>query len=138
MKLTGMKQLSVYQPTALQCMDTPRENACDELGQDQAAWAWGGDDGHSCFCVTAVFVTGTPVSGGWLRRGCWGGARFIGYGLTRPHPLVFARCGRRAGDHARRRRARSRRPAAALAAAQPRVVFHLASQPIVRLSYRGR
>jgi CDP-glucose 4,6-dehydratase len=88
----------------------------------------------------SVFVTGhTGFKGGWLATWLLDlGARVTGYGLT-PHttPSYFVRCGlaERCQTHvADVRDAGALR--AALAAARPRVVFHLAAQPIVRLSYR--
>jgi CDP-glucose 4,6-dehydratase len=88
-----------------------------------------------------VFVTGhTGFKGGWLATWLLDlGARVTGYGLT-PHtePSYFARCGlaERVTTHfADVRDAGALQ--AALTAAQPRVVFHLAAQPIVRLSYRA-
>lgn len=88
-----------------------------------------------------VFVTGhTGFKGGWLATWLLDlGARVTGYGLT-PHttPSYFARCG--LAERVTTQFADVRDAAAlgaALAAAQPRVVFHLAAQPIVRLSYRA-
>ena len=88
-----------------------------------------------------VFVTGhTGFKGGWLATWLLDlGARVTGYGLTpNTTPSYFARCGlaERVTSHF----ADVRDAAAlqkALAAAQPRVVFHLAAQPIVRLSYKA-
>jgi CDP-glucose 4,6-dehydratase len=89
----------------------------------------------------SVFVTGhTGFKGGWLATWLLElGARVDGLALA-PHttPSYFVRCGLadrvtshfadvRDGDAVR----------AALAAARPSVVFHLAAQPIVRLSYRA-
>jgi CDP-glucose 4,6-dehydratase len=88
-----------------------------------------------------VFVTGhTGFKGGWLTTWLLDlGARVTGYGLT-PHttPSYFARCGlaERVTTHLADIRAADAL-GAALAAARPRVVFHLAAQPIVRLSYRA-
>jgi CDP-glucose 4,6-dehydratase len=89
----------------------------------------------------AVFVTGhTGFKGGWLATWLLDlGARVSGYGLT-PHttPSYFARCGlagRLTTHFADVRDAAALQTA--LAAAQPRVVFHLAAQPIVRLSYKA-
>ena len=88
-----------------------------------------------------VVVTGhTGFKGGWLATWLLDlGARVTGYGLT-PHttPSYFVRCGlaERVPTHF----ADVRDAAAlqeALASAQPRVVFHLAAQPIVRLSYKA-
>jgi CDP-glucose 4,6-dehydratase len=88
-----------------------------------------------------VFVTGhTGFKGGWL--GTWLvelGARVVGYGLP-PHtePSYFVRTG--LGDHLESSIGDVRDAeavAAALSAARPSVVFHLAAQPIVRLSYRA-
>ena len=88
-----------------------------------------------------VFVTGhTGFKGGWLATWLLDlGARVTGYGLT-PHttPSYFARCGlaERVTTHVADIRDADTL-GAALAAARPRVVFHLAAQPIVRLSYRA-
>jgi CDP-glucose 4,6-dehydratase len=87
-----------------------------------------------------VFVTGhTGFKGGWLATWLLDlGARVSGYGLTPPTtPSYFARCGlaERLTTHVADVRDAAALQAA-LAAAQPRVVFHLAAQPIVRLSYR--
>jgi CDP-glucose 4,6-dehydratase len=88
-----------------------------------------------------VFVTGhTGFKGGWLATWLLDlGARVTGYGLT-PHttPSYFARCG--LADRLTTHLADVRDAAAlqaALTAAGPRVVFHLAAQPIVRASYRA-
>jgi CDP-glucose 4,6-dehydratase len=89
----------------------------------------------------SVFVTGhTGFKGGWLATWLLDlGARVSGFALA-PHttPSYFARCGlaERLTTHV----ADIRDAGAlqeALAAAQPRVVFHLAAQPIVRLSYKA-
>jgi CDP-glucose 4,6-dehydratase len=89
----------------------------------------------------SVLVTGhTGFKGGWLVTWLLDlGARVTGYALT-PHttPSYFVRCGlaERVVSHvADVREAESLQ--AALAAARPSVVFHLAAQPIVRLSYRA-
>jgi len=89
----------------------------------------------------SVFITGhTGFKGGWLATWLLElGARVTGYGLP-PHttPSYFARCG--LSDHVSTHFADVRDAAAlraALGAAQPSVVFHLAAQPIVRLSYRA-
>jgi len=89
----------------------------------------------------SVFVTGhTGFKGGWLTTWLLDlGARVTGYGLA-PHttPSYFVRCGLAErvtsylGDI---RDANTLQKA--LAAAQPSVVFHLAAQPIVRLSYKA-
>jgi CDP-glucose 4,6-dehydratase len=87
-----------------------------------------------------VLVTGhTGFKGGWLATWLLDlGARVSGYALTpNTTPSYFVRCGldERLTSHlADVRDAGAVR--AALAAAQPRVVFHLAAQPIVRLSYQ--
>ncbi len=88
-----------------------------------------------------VVVTGhTGFKGGWLATWLLDlGARVTGYGLI-PHttPSYFTRCGlaERVTTHfADVRDAAALQ--AALASAQPRVVFHLAAQPIVRLSYKA-
>jgi CDP-glucose 4,6-dehydratase len=88
-----------------------------------------------------VFVTGhTGFKGGWLATWLLDlGARVTGYALA-PHttPSYFARCGlagRLTTHLADVRDAAALH--AALAAARPSVVFHLAAQPIVRLSYRA-
>jgi len=88
-----------------------------------------------------VFVTGhTGFKGGWLTTWLTDmGARVSGYGLT-PHtqPSYFLRCG--LPDRVTTHIADIRDATAlqgALAAAKPRIVFHLAAQPIVRLSYRA-
>ncbi len=89
----------------------------------------------------SVFVTGhTGFKGGWLATWLLDlGARVTGYGLTPPTtPSYYARCG--LAERLTTRFADVRDAAAlqaALAAAQPRVVFHLAAQPIVRLSYKA-
>lgn len=87
----------------------------------------------------SVFVTGhTGFKGGWLATWLVDlGARVTGYSLT-PHttPSYFVRCG--LGDHCATHLGDVRDAPtlqAALAAARPSVVFHLAAQPIVRLSY---
>jgi CDP-glucose 4,6-dehydratase len=88
----------------------------------------------------SVLVTGhTGFKGGWLATWLLDlGARVTGYGLA-PHttPSYFARCGlaERLTSHLADVRDEAA-VQAALASAQPRVVFHLAAQPIVRLSYR--
>jgi CDP-glucose 4,6-dehydratase len=89
----------------------------------------------------SVFVTGhTGFKGGWLTTWLLElGARVAGYALP-PHttPSYFARCGlaeRVDSTFADVRDAPAL--AAAVAAARPSVVFHLAAQPIVRLSYRS-
>jgi CDP-glucose 4,6-dehydratase len=88
----------------------------------------------------SVLVTGhTGFKGGWLATWLLDlGARVTGYGLTpNTTPSYFVRCGlaERLTTHvADVRDAGSVQ--AALAAARPRVVFHLAAQPIVRLSYQ--
>jgi CDP-glucose 4,6-dehydratase len=89
----------------------------------------------------SVFLTGhTGFKGGWLATWLLQlGARVVGYALP-PHttPSYFLRCGLdtrmsshtgdvRDADAVRR----------ALVEARPSVVFHLAAQPIVRLSYRA-
>ena len=88
-----------------------------------------------------VFVTGhTGFKGGWLTTWLTDlGARVSGYALS-PHtqPSYFLRCG--LPDRVATHIADIRDAAAlqaALAAARPRIVFHLAAQPIVRLSYRA-
>jgi CDP-glucose 4,6-dehydratase len=89
----------------------------------------------------SVFVTGhTGFKGGWLTTWLLTlGARVTGYALQ-PHttPSYFARCGlaqRVTTTFADIREAAVL--AAALSDAQASVVFHLAAQPIVRLSYRA-
>jgi CDP-glucose 4,6-dehydratase len=88
-----------------------------------------------------VFLTGhTGFKGGWLATWLLDlGACVTGYGLTPPTtPSYFARCGlagRVTTHFADVRDAVALQ--ATLASAQPRVVFHLAAQPIVRLSYRA-
>jgi CDP-glucose 4,6-dehydratase len=88
----------------------------------------------------SVFLTGhTGFKGGWLATWLLKlGARVTGYGLA-PHttPSFFARCG--LGDRCTSHLADVRDEGAlqaALAGARPSVVFHLAAQPIVRLSYQ--
>ena len=88
-----------------------------------------------------VFVTGhTGFKGGWLTTWLTDmGARVSGYALS-PHtqPSYFIRCG--LPDRVTTHIADIRDAAtlqAALAATRPRIVFHLAAQPIVRLSYRA-
>jgi CDP-glucose 4,6-dehydratase len=87
-----------------------------------------------------VLVTGhTGFKGGWLATWLLDlGARVTGYGLTpNTTPSYFVRCGldgRLTTHLADVRDAAAVQ--AALAAARPRVVFHLAAQPIVRLSYQ--
>ena len=89
----------------------------------------------------SVFVTGhTGFKGGWLATWLLDlGARVTGYALA-PHttPSYFARCGlaERLTTHLADVRDAVALPAA-LAAARPSVVFHLAAQPIVRRSYRA-
>jgi len=89
----------------------------------------------------SVVVTGhTGFKGGWLVTWLLDlGARVTGYALT-PHttPSYFVRCGlaERVTSHvADVRDAEALQ--GALATARPSVVFHLAAQPIVRLSYRA-
>ena len=89
----------------------------------------------------SVFVTGhTGFKGGWLATWLLDlGARVTGYALA-PHttPSYFVRCG--LADRLTTHVADVRDGGAlqeALADAQPSVVFHLAAQPIVRLSYRA-
>jgi CDP-glucose 4,6-dehydratase len=89
----------------------------------------------------SVLVTGhTGFKGGWLATWLLDlGARVSGYGLT-PHttPSYFVRCG--LADRLTTHLADIRDATAltaAVAASQPRVVFHLAAQPIVRLSYKA-
>ena len=88
-----------------------------------------------------VLVTGhTGFKGGWLATWLLDlGARVSGYALT-PHttPSYFVRCGlaeRVPTTFADVRDAEALR--AALATTRPRTVFHLAAQPIVRLSYKA-
>ena len=88
-----------------------------------------------------VFVTGhTGFKGGWLTTWLLDlGARVTGYGLA-PHttPSYFVRCGLAARITTHLADVRDAVTLqAALTAAEPRVVFHLAAQPIVRLSYRA-
>ena len=89
----------------------------------------------------SVFVTGhTGFKGGWLSTWLLDlGARVTGYALA-PHttPSYFERCG--LADRLTTHLADVRDAAAlqtALASARPSIVFHLAAQPIVRLSYRA-
>jgi CDP-glucose 4,6-dehydratase len=88
-----------------------------------------------------VFVTGhTGFKGGWLATWLLDlGARVTGYGLT-PHttPSYFGCCG--LAERVTTHFADVRDAAAlqgALASARPSIVFHLAAQPIVRLSYKA-
>jgi CDP-glucose 4,6-dehydratase len=87
----------------------------------------------------AVLVTGhTGFKGGWLCTWLLDlGARVTGFALAPPTtPSYYVRCGladRVATHLADIRDAAALR--AALTAARPRVVFHLAAQPIVRRSY---
>lgn len=95
----------------------------------------------AAFAGRTVFVTGhTGFKGSWLSL--WLarlGARVTGYALppcTRPSMFELANV---AGSLARNHLSDIRDPAAltaALQAASPEVVFHLAAQPLVRLSYR--
>jgi CDP-glucose 4,6-dehydratase len=88
----------------------------------------------------SVFLTGhTGFKGGWLSTWLLElGARVVGYGLS-PHtiPSYFARCGlaERLASHLADVRDASALQQA-VTRAQPSIVFHLAAQPIVRLSYR--
>src|SRR5919106_6660751 len=87
-----------------------------------------------------VLVTGhTGFKGGWLATWLLDlGARVTGYALTpNTTPSYFVRCGLagRVTTHFGDVRDAAA-VQAALAAARPRVVFHLAAQPIVRLSYQ--
>jgi CDP-glucose 4,6-dehydratase len=89
----------------------------------------------------SVLVTGhTGFKGGWLATWLLDlGARVTGYGLA-PHttPSYFVQCGlaeRISTTFADIRDADALRTA--LAATSPSVVFHLAAQPIVLLSYRA-
>jgi CDP-glucose 4,6-dehydratase len=89
----------------------------------------------------SVLVTGhTGFKGGWLATWLLDlGARVTGYALApNTTPSYFVRCG--LADRLTTHVADVRDAAAlqaALAAARPRVVFHLAAQPIVRLSYQA-
>jgi CDP-glucose 4,6-dehydratase len=89
----------------------------------------------------SVFVTGhTGFKGGWLTTWLTDmGARVSGYALS-PHtqPSYFLRCGLpdRVTTHIADVRDATALQAA-LAAARPRIVFHLAAQPIVLVSYRA-
>lgn len=88
----------------------------------------------------SVFITGhTGFKGGWLATWLLGlGARVTGYALAPTTPSYFVRCGlaQRLTTHVADVRDAGALEAA-LAAARPRVVFHLAAQPIVRLSYQA-
>lgn len=86
----------------------------------------------------SVFVTGhTGFKGGWLAT--WLaelGARVVGYGLTPDPTSNFVRSG--LADRITSKLADVTDAAAleaALTAARPRVVFHLAAQPLVRRGY---
>jgi len=87
----------------------------------------------------SVFITGhTGFKGGWLATWLLDlGARVTGFALAPPTtPSYYARCG--LADRVATHLADVRDAAAlqaALTAARPRVVFHLAAQPIVRRSY---
>jgi CDP-glucose 4,6-dehydratase len=88
----------------------------------------------------SVFVTGhTGFKGGWLATWLLDlGSRVAGYALAPPScPSYFVRCG--LAERVTTHLADIRDVAtlqAALAAARPSVVFHLAAQPIVRRSYQ--
>jgi CDP-glucose 4,6-dehydratase len=92
-------------------------------------------------CGRRVFVTGhTGFKGSWLvmllHR--WG-AHVTGYSLAPPtNPALFeaARIRELVAEHHEADIRDSGRLAAALAAAEPDVVMHLAAQPLVRLSHR--
>jgi CDP-glucose 4,6-dehydratase len=96
---------------------------------------------HRSFAGRSVFVTGhTGFKGSWLAIWLHAmGARVTGYSLAPPtNPSNFAASGVRdllAGHHEADLRD-SASLSAALDAAAPDVVFHLAAQPIVRESYR--
>jgi CDP-glucose 4,6-dehydratase len=101
-------------------------------GLDMTSDAWRG---------TRVFITGhTGFKGGWLSLLLSElGARVYGYSLAPPtDPNLFQVC-RLQSRLASHSMADIRDPAAlraAMSAAQPEVVFHLAAQPLVRRSYR--
>jgi len=92
-------------------------------------------------CGKRVFVTGhTGFKGSWLvmllRRA---GAHVTGYSLAPPtDPALFTAAGLRAlvDEHHEADIRDATRLAAAVAAARPDVVMHLAAQPLVRLSHR--
>src|SRR5262245_65624837 len=87
----------------------------------------------------SVFITGhTGFKGGWLATWLLAlGARVTGFALAPPTtPSYYARCG--LADRVATHLADVRDAAAlhaALTSTRPRVVFHLAAQPIVRRSY---
>jgi CDP-glucose 4,6-dehydratase len=97
------------------------------------------DDLASAFAGRRVLLTGhTGFKGGWLAM--WltrMGATVTGIALPpAPGPSMFAACG--LGDQIDSRIADIRDPVALWAAmdgTQPDVLFHLAAQPLVRLSY---
>jgi CDP-glucose 4,6-dehydratase len=88
-----------------------------------------------------VFVTGhTGFKGSWLVMLLHRlGAQVTGYSLAPPtQPALFAAAGLRdlVATHHEADIRDAARLAAAMKAAQPHVVFHLAAQPLVRLSHR--
>ncbi|WP_367848647.1 CDP-glucose 4,6-dehydratase [Rhodoferax sp. WC2427] len=89
---------------------------------------------------TPVFLTGhTGFKGGWLALWLHAlGAKVHGYALdpnTTPNLFGAARVAEVLASDARADLADRTALQAALTAAQPRVVFHLAAQPLVRASY---
>ena len=92
------------------------------------------------FAGKRVFLTGhTGFKGSWLALWLAGlGAKVYGYALpppTAPSNFVLAGVEKLLAGHTLADIRDTRALAAALAAAQPDIVFHLAAQPLVRLSY---
>ena len=96
-------------------------------------------DFRSAYCGKRVFVTGhTGFKGSWLSEWLLAlGAHVTGYSLPPPtQPALFAQLGLK--DRVAHTEADVRdagRLAQAVNTAQPDFVFHLAAQPLVRLSY---
>lgn len=106
-----------------------RASALEELVTDRSFWAG-----------KRVFVTGhTGFKGGWLSLWLEGmGAKVYGYALsppTRPSLFEEAKLGQRLAGHSIGDVRDAVTLRAALTRARPEIVFHLAAQSLVRLSY---
>ena len=106
-----------------------RAGALEELVTDRSFWAG-----------KRVFVTGhTGFKGGWLSLWLESmGAEVYGYALpppTRPSLFEEAKIGQRLADHSIGDVRDAATLRAALERARPEIVFHMAAQSLVRLSY---
>jgi CDP-glucose 4,6-dehydratase len=95
---------------------------------------------HHCYTGKRVFLTGhTGFKGAWLAEWLLSlGAEVYGYSLDpQPHELLFDQLGLSSRLASDTRSDLSNLPAlsAAIKSANPDIVFHLAAQPLVRLSY---